>query len=497
MNGKKQRFNGLNILLLLHIFSFLFNTNSLASQTNEWLNYTNGETVNGIAEDAFYVWAATTGGLARLNKFTNEIHYFTRANSGLPVNRVNSITIGHQNNKWLGTSYGLVKFDDENWTVYNLSNSDLPEDCITTVEIDDRGLLDALNAYDIGLGEWDYQVIKYGYSEYASASAEATGLANTLAENRERGLYFISDQDSRPAGSAHPLAHMWDNGAEPGNELLRLLDVRAEALQRFGANNLRNGQPYAELEEILVPLYFLHRYQVEAVQKILGGTYYHYAVYEGDGAASEPLLLPVAADAQWQALDALLLTLSAETLKIPERVLAMIPPKPLGYERTRESFPLRTALGIDYAAIAETAAAHTVDGILQPERLARLNNLHGLDNTLPSVDAVLSRLLDQVYKQNGATGQAGVVQRSVNNALLYRMMSLLRDNDTDNQVKAQITMSLRMLEQWLTEQLGNTEDSQWLASYQMALDEINAWLTRGREESILTAPLPMPPGAPI
>ena len=365
------------------------------------------------------------------------------------------------------------------------------------LEIDDRGLLDALNAYDIGLGEWDYQVIKYGYSEYSSASEEATGLANTLAENRERGLYFISDQDSRPAGSAHPLAHMWDNGAEPGNELLRLLDVRAEALQRFGANNLRNGQPYAELEEILVPLYFLHRYQVEAVQKILGGTYYHYAVYEGDGAASEPLLLPVAADAQWQALDALLLTLSAETLKIPERVLAMIPPKPLGYERTRESFPLRTSLGIDYAAIAETAAAHTIDGILQPERLARLNNLHGLDNNLPSVDGVLSRLLDQVYRQNGATGQAGVIQRSVNNALLYRMMSLLRDKDTDNQVKAQITMSLRKLEQWLTEQLSNTEDSQWLASYQMALDEINAWLTRGREESILTAPLPMPPGAPI
>ena len=365
------------------------------------------------------------------------------------------------------------------------------------LEIDDRGLLDALNAYDIGLGDWDYQVIKYGYSEYGTAEEENAGLANTLAENRERGLYFISDQDSRPAGSAHPLSHMWDNGADPGNELLRLMNVRAEALQRFGAGNLRNGQPYAELEEILVPLYFLHRYQVEAVQKILGGTYYHYAVYEEGAVPGESLVLPVAAEAQWQALDALLQTLSAEALVIPKQVLDLIPPKPLGYERTRESFPLRTALGIDYAAIAETAAAHTINGILQPERLARLNNLHGLDDSLPSVDGVLGRLLEQVYFQSGASGQEGVIQRAVNNALLYRMLTLARSEDTDNQVKAQIAMSLRNLERWLGEQLDNTEDSQWLASYQLAHDEITGWLSRGSDASTLTAPLPMPPGAPI
>jgi hypothetical protein len=31
-----------------------------------------------------------------------------------------------------------------------------------SLEISDQGVLDALNAYDIGLGQWDFQTIKYG-----------------------------------------------------------------------------------------------------------------------------------------------------------------------------------------------------------------------------------------------------------------------------------------------------------------------------------------------
>jgi ligand-binding sensor domain-containing protein len=48
-------------------------------------------------------------------------------NSGLPHNQVTSIAIDAQGNKWFGTFYGeVVKFDDVNWTVYNNTNSGLP-----------------------------------------------------------------------------------------------------------------------------------------------------------------------------------------------------------------------------------------------------------------------------------------------------------------------------------------------------------------------------------
>ena len=364
------------------------------------------------------------------------------------------------------------------------------------IDIDDAGVLDALNAYDVGLGQWDYQVIKYGYSEYADGQAETAGLANTLRESKDAGLHYISDQDSRPPGSSHPLAHMWDNGDYPTGELTRLMAVRAGALAGFGRRNLRAGQPYAELEEILVPLYLLHRYQVEAVQRILGGTYYDYAVYDGDPEAGDPIVIPVPADQQLRALDVLLDTLALGELTLPNAILELIPPKPIGYSRGRESFPLRSFQNLDYVAIAETAADHIISGILQSERLTRINNLHGLDPSLPSVYLVVNRLVERVYGQAAADEQQAAVQRGVNHGLLYRLMELVRNDEIDNQVKSQVSLVLRELKQSLERDMANT-DALWRANHQLALDEIDNWFDNSDRESLLTAPLPMPPGAPI
>ncbi|KKO12099.1 zinc-dependent metalloprotease [Pseudohongiella sp.] len=364
------------------------------------------------------------------------------------------------------------------------------------LEVSDAGVLDALNAYDVGLGQWDFQTIKYGYAEYATQLEEAVGLAATLQENKDAGLYFISDADSRAPGGGHPLAHMWDNGADPVTELERLLDVRSAALQRFGAQNLRAGQPYAELEEILVPLYFLHRYQVEAVHRLIGGMYYEYSVYDGESAEPEQVS-PIAAADQMRALDALMQTLAPDVLALSPQILATIPPKPVGYSRNRESFPLRTSLGLDFATIAETAADHTLSGILQGERLARLINQHSLDPTLPSIQDVLDRLLNSSWFAERSAGQSGRVQQAVNNVVLYRMLALLRSDDTDNQVKAAVNLALRDLEIWLDDEADDVSGNDWRGHYRMALDELENWSDNGAMESLMSAPLAMPPGAPI
>ena len=363
------------------------------------------------------------------------------------------------------------------------------------LEISAQGVLDALNAYDIGLGQWDFQTIKYGYSQFADAAEETSGLAAILQENKEAGLYYITDLDTNAEGGAHPLSHLWDNGADPVEELQRLLDVRADALQRFGADNLRVGQPYAELEEILVPLYLLHRYQVSAVHRLVGGTYYEYSVFDGN-APQSPLIVPVDAASQLRALDALLLTLRPDQLALSAEILSVIPPKPPGYARNRESFPLRTSIGVDFATIAETAADHTIAGILQAERLTRINNLNMLDSSLPSVELVLSRLLEQTFYASRQSAQLGSVQRAVNNVVLYRLLSVLQSDRVDNQVKAMINLMLANLDDWLDEE-DPVSDSAWQAHYQMARDEIENRLERGAQSSLLSAPLPMPPGAPI
>src|SRR5690606_283568 len=114
-------------------------------------------------------------------------------------------------------------------------------------------------AYTNGLGVWDKQVIAYGYG-----AGDEQALATVLRENRALGLQFISDRDARAPAGSHPDAHLWDNGSDAVTELERVLDVREEAMQRFGLSALADGKPLSQLHNVFVPVYALHRYQTEA-----------------------------------------------------------------------------------------------------------------------------------------------------------------------------------------------------------------------------------------
>jgi hypothetical protein len=89
----------------------------------------------------------------------------------------------------------------------------------------------------------------------------------------QKGL-TLSQTDARNPGGMHPNAHLWDNGNDPVNELKNVMKVRSKALSQFGQNNIRKGTPMAMLEDVFVPIYLFHRYQIEAVSKVVGGLYY-------------------------------------------------------------------------------------------------------------------------------------------------------------------------------------------------------------------------------
>src|SRR6202007_471556 len=108
------------------------------------------------------------------------------------------------------------------------------------------------------------------------------------------GLLYLTDQDARPAGSSSSLAHLWDSGTNAVDELNRIMQVRAAALRRFGENNIREGAPLATLEDVLVPIYMFHRYQVEAAGKLIGGMDYTFAL-RGDGETPTQIVAPAEA----------------------------------------------------------------------------------------------------------------------------------------------------------------------------------------------------------
>ena len=91
----------------------------------------------------------------------------------------------------------------------------------------------------------------------------------------------------------------------------------------------------APIEEVLVPLYLHHRYQVEAAATVVGGMHYIYAM-RGDG--REPVRLASAAE-QRAALNALLEHARAVGARAAARAAREDPAAAVGLRTTRELLP--------------------------------------------------------------------------------------------------------------------------------------------------------------
>src|SRR5213078_1946430 len=190
--------------------------------------------------------------------------------------------------------------------------------------------------------------------------------------------------------SSSSVAHLWDNGSNVFDGLANVMKVRAAALKRFGENNIREGAPLATLEDVLVPLYMGHRYQVEAAAKLIGGEDYTFSL-RGKADKNPQIVVP---EDQRRALAAVLATLEPEALALPESLLRLIPPRPPGYPRTREDFRIRTAPNFDALAPAEAVANHVCDFLLNQERAARLVEFHARNpQQYPPFDDVLEKIM--------------------------------------------------------------------------------------------------------
>ncbi len=389
----------------------------------------------------------------------------------------------HEVGHTLGLSHNYVSS-----TANRASVMDYPH---PLVELDADGNPTLRNAYTQEIGDWDKVAIAYGYSDFGSESAAAPHLAKLLADAYKRGLYFLSDEDARPAGSAHPKTHLWDNGTDASDELMRVLQVRQRALARFGENNIRHGRPYSTLEEPLVTTYLMHRYQAEAAAKVLGGLHYTYAL-RGDG----QLITQIAsAVEQRKALDALLATLQPEALTLPEPLLRLLPPAAGEFPRTREYFRSRTGLTFDPLAAAESAAGITLSLIFHPERAGRLLQYNARDPRNPGLGEVIDRVLAATWKRPAVGGLAAEVGRTVDFVTLHQLMALSLDARASAQVRAIAVQKLEQLRAYASTQKTST-DPHRRAHFQYAEMQIRKLLEDPKPANVPRLPEP-PPGMPI
>jgi len=353
------------------------------------------------------------------------------------------------------------------------------------------GAIDLSDAYATGIGEWDKVSIAYGYQDFPAGTDERAALNKILMDGYGRGLRYLTDQDARPAGSSSSLAHLWDAGSNAVDELNRLMQVRAAALKNFGEKNIREGAPLATIEDALVPIYMLHRYQVEAATKFVGGMDYTFAV-RGDGEVPTKI---VAAAEQRRALAAVLATLKPSALALPESLLKMIPPRPPDYERGREHFKIHTSPAFDALAPAEEAAQHTLQFLFNAERAARLVEFHARDAANPGLQEVLEAIVAASWKASHPAGYAGEIGRTVDDVVLYDLLSLAMNDHAATQVRAVASREVEQLKGWLNaNKLAGDPSQQAHLAYAVAQIE---QFQKDPKKLDLTAPAEPPDGPPI
>lgn len=359
------------------------------------------------------------------------------------------------------------------------------------VKIKNDHELDLSEAYDTKIGEWDKVSIRYGYDDFPPSVGEKSELEKIILSAASRGLIFLSDEDARPQGSAHPKTHLWDNGVSAVDELDRVMKIRSIAIDNFSEKKIRSGMPMSSLEEVLIPVYMGHRYQVEAAVKVVGGLNYTYAL-RGDGQTVTEMVPP---QEQRRALDAVLATIDPHALTLPDRIVKMIPPRAYGYPRTRETFASRTGVTFDPLSAVETAAQLSVGLLLNPERAARLVDYHARDERFPGLGELLDKLVSATWKTKHE-GYRAEVGRVVDRIVLYNIMALAGNTNAHGQVRALSLLKIQELKEWLIKQLKQVKDEGQKAHAMFALSQIKMF-DENPKQMDLPKPVNPPDGPPI
>lgn len=396
----------------------------------------------------------------------------------MALNRIRQLS-AHEIGHTLGIAHNFAANPQDRASVM-----DYPHPLVT---INDDGDLSLSQAYNKGMGDWDKFTVAYGYSEFESQEEEQKQLALLLEQAAAQNYAFISDRDARPAGSAHPQAHLWDNGKDAAVELSRLFEVRQKVLNQFGQDNLAEGRPLDELEQVLVPMYLLHRYQTEAAVKQVAGMHYRYYL-QGDDTSD---YRPVSGEQQSYAVNTLLQTLQADFLHLPTSIEQLLVPKAYGSVDSREDFQSRMGLITDPVTIAEASAQHTLSLLLHPQRLNRLRWQHQQDNSILS-PAELLQLLSETTMHPLRESTDAVTQR-VAYLTLYHLAQLNIQSDIAPEVRAQAEMQLNKLLSWLNEQENNATEPGYMRYLARRIKHVLAegsWMDDFQ-------PAAMPPGSPI
>ena len=159
------------------------------AQSPEWINLTYGEKVYSVASKGDDLWVGTDGGLVRMNKKTERLTYYTKANAKLPENQIRSVAVDSTGNIWVGTQqYGVGRFDGTSCQVFNSTNSGLPVDQYAT-EI----AVDSIGNLWFGTEKYLSRFDGTGWKSYITAFHGYFSVINKIVFDKNRILWIATD----------------------------------------------------------------------------------------------------------------------------------------------------------------------------------------------------------------------------------------------------------------------------------------------------------------
>jgi Met-zincin/Domain of unknown function (DUF5117) len=340
--------------------------------------------------------------------------------------------------------------------------------------------------YGVGVGDWDRFIVAHGYGVF-SPEAEPGALAALRQEIAAKGYQYVSDADARALGDAHPEGVLWDIGSNPIAGFDHLLEVRAVALKYFADGALPPNRQLGDLERRLVPIYLLHRYQSEAVARLLGGAKYQYGLgAEAKSGAIKAGTEAVAATQQREALERLSQALDESILHIPQSILDQLTPPSSEYQRSVEYFDTHAGPLFDQAAATAAASAMIAQLVLAPERLNRLAWQHEANADVPAPSEIFARIVGDRWREKSSS----LVVRTRNWTLLDALLNLTQEAKLHSTVAGDLHQFLVQLAVELSKRAKHNADAGRAAQLIAQYLESPA-TTERRPEPII------PPGAPI
>jgi ligand-binding sensor domain-containing protein len=133
----------------------LFSISLIVAESQQWMHYGVEYSVRAQVEHEGTLWIGTKKGLVQVDTNTGDKVHYDIYNSDLPDNEITALAVSEEGILWIGVKFhGVVRYDGEQWVVFDENNSGLPGNYVRDIHIDDAGgiwfahSLDGVSYYD-------------------------------------------------------------------------------------------------------------------------------------------------------------------------------------------------------------------------------------------------------------------------------------------------------------------------------------------------------------